>query len=105
MITIQDYWREVRALEDRLPEFVWLVSKTADTAGFVTQAPASVAARLLHGKSHRIATEEEVQAHLEHEQAAVKAAKQERMRRSGAAVVVVRPGPEATLEPRPKRRR
>lgn len=102
MITIQDYWREIRALEERLPEFVWLV-RTAGDAGIVTETPASVAARLLHGKSHRIATGEEVQAHVEREKAAIKAAKVERMRRSGAALVVVEPEP--TPEPRPKRRR
>jgi hypothetical protein len=102
--SVQDYWREIRAMEDRLPEFVWLVSQAEGAMAFLTQAPAAVAARLLKAKSHRIATEDEIQAHLEREQAAVKTAKQERMRRSGLATVVVE-APEATPEPSPKRRR
>lgn len=102
--SIQDYWREIRALEDRLPEFVWLVGTAANSAGFVTEVPATVAARLLKAKSHRIATEEEVQAHQAHEKVMVKQVRSERLRRSGAATVVVNK-PEPTPGPSPKRRR
>ena len=102
--SIQEYWRGIRALEDRLPEFVWLVSTAANSAGFVTEVPAIVAARLLSAKSHRVATEEEVQAHHAHEKVLVKQAKSERLRRSGAATVVVEEA-KPTPGPSPKRRR
>lgn len=102
--SIQDYWREIRAMEDRLPEFVWVVGQGPNVMTFVTEVPASIAARLLKAKTHRLATEEEVQAHRAQENVLVKQAKKERMRRSGAAIVVVE-GPEPTPEPSPKRRR
>jgi hypothetical protein len=86
---IRTFWREVRAIEGTLPEFVWLVSLAANSAEFVTEAPAAIAARLLKTKSHRLATNEEVEAHHAREAEAVKLAKQERMRRSGAAIVVI----------------
>lgn len=90
---IGQYWRDLRALEASLPEFVWLVS-VRDTGGRgVTQAPAAVAARLLRGKSHRRAAEAEVEAHHAREQEANRAARVERLRRQGTSLVVVRPPP------------
>lgn len=100
---ILDYWRALRELEATLPEFVWLVATAAGAPRFVTQAAAPVAAKLLHTKAHRIATEEEVAAYRAIESAAVKQATLERKRRAGAAVVVVEE--PATSEPSPRRRR
>ena len=102
--SIQDYWRDLRAVEKGLAEFVWVVGQTERALPFLTEVPAAVAARLLRARSHRLATEEEVQAHLEQEQAAAKAAKLDQMRRSGSDVVVVE-APEATSPSAPKRRR
>ena len=92
---IRQHWQEVRAIEGTLPEFVWLVSVAANSLSFVTEAPAAVAARLLKIKSHRLATSEEVEAHQAIEAETAKQARHERMRRSGAAIVVV----ESTSEP------
>ena len=99
---IQQYWKDLRLLEASLPEFVWLAATAAGAPPFVTQVATGVAAKLLHAKSHRVATEEEVACHHAGDAAAIKQAKQERMRRSGAAVVVVE---EPTSEPSPRRRR
>ncbi|MEO8096696.1 MAG: hypothetical protein ABI811_03275 [Acidobacteriota bacterium] len=99
---IRQYWKEVRALENRLPEFIFLVATDGDVPGFVTEAAAGVAARLLYAKTHRAATEEEISAHQLGAEQAVRDAKKERMRLSGAAMVVVDP---ATSEPSPRRRR
>jgi len=99
---IGQYWKDLRSLEATLPEFVWLVATAAGAPPFVTQAASTIAAKLLHAKSHRVATEEEIAAHKANDALAVKQAKHERMRRSGAAVVVVE---ELTSEPSPRRRR
>ena len=64
-------------------------------AGFVTQTPAAAAARLLYAKSHRIATDAEVEAHRAREQRMESAARQERLRRQGTSQVVVEASPPA----------
>lgn len=87
MNDIRQYWKTVRAIEATLPADVWLVAM--DSPDFVTQAPAETAAKMLHAKSHRVATEEEVEAHHAREAATNKNARRERLRRSGAAVVAV----------------
>jgi len=85
---IRQYWQELRAVEASLPEFVWLVSVVG---GVVTQVSSGVAARLLRGKKFREATEDEVAAHHGRELEANRAAREERMRREGTSLVVVRP--------------
>jgi hypothetical protein len=77
------YWREVRAIQGGLPEFVWL--SAADSAP--VQVPAAQAALLLHAKSHRIAEEAEVGAHLAAEEARDFETRREQLRRKGVAVV------------------
>ena len=86
---IQQYWREIRALEETLPAFVWLVATAAGAPPIVTEVSAQVAAKLLHARSHRMAEKTEVDAHHVREAATVKQAKRERMRKSGSTVVVV----------------
>jgi hypothetical protein len=105
---IQEYWKDLKSLEETLPEFVWLVATAAGAPPFVTQVACRVAAKLLHARTHRIAADEEVAAQRAKDTATLKQAKQERMRRSGAAVVVVdeEASPESTTsEPSPRRRR
>ncbi len=60
--TIQQYWRDIRSIEQTLPALVWLVGTAADAPPFVTQVASDIAAKWLHAKSHRIATDDEVQA-------------------------------------------
>ena len=93
MPDLKKYWQEVRAIEATLGESAWLASlgdaKRGQAAGCVTEVPAAAAARLLHAKSHRPATEAEIQNHLDREQAAKRDAYHERLRARGIAVTPV----------------
>jgi hypothetical protein len=93
MPDLRQYWQEVRALERSLPEFVWLMSledpKRGMVGGRMAQVGAAAAAQLLHAQSHRMATGEEIAAHLEKENQARKQTFQEGLRRKGIAVVEV----------------
>jgi hypothetical protein len=105
---IQRYWKEVRSLEQTLPAVVWLVGTTAGAPPFVTQVASDIAAKMLHARSHRIASDEEVAAHHANDAVALQQAKEERMRRKGEALVVVENAvveDEPTSEPSPRRRR
>lgn len=94
---IREYWREIRKLEGSLPEFVWLASTVAGAPPVVAEASALIAAKLLQAKSHRRATDEEIEAHRANEADGIRQAQVESKRRSGAAVVVVEP--TVALEP------
>jgi len=84
MRDIRRYWKEVRALEASLPEFVWLV----DVEGSVpVEVGAGRAAQLLIAKSHRVASEEELSVQREIEAGARKERHRDRRRREGVAVV------------------
>jgi hypothetical protein len=83
MRDIRQYWREVRALEARLPEHVWLVSGNA-----VAQVTAAAAAPLIHAETHRIATDEEIAAHHSAESETKQRMRLDRLRREGRALVV-----------------
>jgi hypothetical protein len=103
MSNIRQYWQAVRAIEATLPADVCLVAVSSPE--FVTQVPAEAAAKMLHAKSHRVATEEEVGAHRAREAEANKSARRERLRRSGAAVVSVEEGEEDPPAPTKRRQR
>jgi hypothetical protein len=81
---VRRYWREIRAIEATLSEFVWLVSVEDSPP---VQVPAAQAALLLHAKSHRIAEEAAVSTHLAAEEARDFQARREQLRRKGVAVV------------------
>lgn len=86
MRDIRRYWKDVRALEAGLPEFVWLV----DVEGSVpVEVAAGRAAQLLLAKSHRIASQDELSVQREIEAAALKQRHRESRRREGVAVVEV----------------
>ena len=67
MRDLRKYWQEIREIEKSLPEFVWLMSldnpSRGQTGGCIAQVAAAAAARLLHAKSHGLATDPAVQAH------------------------------------------
>ena len=90
MPDVRRYWQEVRAIESKLPEFVWLAG--VDSLGSIVQVAATRAAHLLHAKSHRFATEEEIAMRIAEDGAAKDRVRQERLRRQGIAIVAVRPG-------------
>jgi hypothetical protein len=84
MRDIRRYWREVRALEASLPEFVWLV----DVEGSVpVEVGAGRAAQLLLAKSHRVASEDELSIQRGKDAAARKERQRNERRREGVAVV------------------
>ena len=93
MPDLKKYWQEIRAIESTLEPSVWLTSmadaKRGQLPGSVVEAPAAAAARLLHAKLHRLATEAEIQIHLEREQGAKRDAFHERLRVRGIAVTPV----------------
>lgn len=88
MRDMRQYWREIRELAAELPEFVWLAEGN-EPARFVTQVPAEAAARLLHAKSHRLATAAEVEAHLAREAAMERQARAEQRRSQGTVLVKI----------------
>jgi hypothetical protein len=84
MRDIRRYWKEVRDLEASLPEFVSLV----DVEGSVpVEASARLAAQLLLAKSHRLASDEELDVQRAKEIVAGKALKRDALRREGVVVV------------------
>ena len=64
MPDLKKYWQEIRAIEKSLPAEVWLVSlqnlAKGQVGGSMAEAGSAVAAKLLHAKSQRLATEEEL---------------------------------------------
>jgi hypothetical protein len=91
MRDIRRYWKEVRALEESLPEFVWLV----DVEGSVpVEVGAGRAAQLLLAKSHRVASADELSVQRDRDLAAGKARQRDARRREGVVVVGMRGGGE-----------
>ena len=91
---IQQYWREIRQIEATLDDFVWLAPAHPKPIGKAVEVhpvevPGATAAHLLHQKSHRVATKEEVEAHRAREAGLALAAKKERLRREGRTQVLV----------------
>jgi hypothetical protein len=84
MRNLQRYWQEIHAIEQGLPPFVWVIAEDC-----LIEVARAVAARLLHAKSHRLATEEEIEARKRREAARAKKAEAERRRREGVEVVEV----------------
>ncbi len=86
MLDLRQYWREIREIEAGLSQFLWVV----DAAGKLVEVTAAIGAKLLHGKSHRIATEEEVQAHMARTGMENREALRAEMRRRGVDTVVLK---------------
>lgn len=84
MRDLQQYWQEIRAIENGLPQFVWVIAEDC-----LIEVARAVAARLLHAKSHRLATEEEVTSRKARENEEKKRAAAENKRREGIEVVEV----------------
>jgi hypothetical protein len=93
MRDLRKYWQEIRESEKSLPEFVWLMSlgnaPRGQKGGSIAQVAAAAAARLLHAKSHRLATDDEIQAHQTAEDQAKRLAFHEGLRKRGIAVIAV----------------
>ena len=92
MRDIRRYWKEVRALETSLPEFVWLVDVEGSAP---VEVGAGRAAQLLIAKSHRVASEDELSSQREKEVVARKERQKDSRRREGVAVL----GPNRDSQP------
>jgi hypothetical protein len=92
MPDLKRFWQDVRAIERSLPKFSWLVSieneERGHVGGRIAEVPAGQAALLLHEKSHRVATEEEIGAHHAQEEEVHRQLMNDQLRREGIAVVV-----------------
>jgi hypothetical protein len=84
MRDIQRYWQEIRSIENALPQFVWVIAEDC-----LIEVARAVAAKLLHAKSHRLATEEEIAAQKGRDEEAKKRAEAERRTKDGVVVVEV----------------
>ncbi len=91
MPDLKKYWQEIRAIEKSLPAEVWLVSlqnlAKGQVGGAIVEVASAVAAKLLHAKSQRLATEDEVQAHKAQQAGIQKQVLDQRMRKQGIAVI------------------
>lgn len=93
MPNLKKYWQEIRAIENSLPAEVWLVSLAnlakGQVAGSMAEAAAAVAAKLLHAKSQRLATEAEIRSHKAQQAETQRQVFEQRMRKQGIAVIPV----------------
>ena len=87
MRDLKKYWREVHSLAQDLPQFVWLMPTKA--VGALVEVKAEVAAKLMHSGSHRLATEEEKNAHRQGQDTQRRRAFHDDLRKKGIAVVPV----------------
>ena len=94
MPDLKQYWQDLRAIEGTLDEFVWLMSlenrAKGQTGGTIVEAPATVAAKLLYAKSHRLAIPEEIAAHRAKEDETNRQSFERRLRDKGIALVKVK---------------
>ncbi len=93
MPDLRKYWEEIRAIEKTLSDFVWLMSldnpSRGQVGGSIAEVSGNTAAKLLHARSHRLATDDEIGAHQMRQQEAKRDALHDRLRRQGVSVVPV----------------
>ena len=93
MPDLRKYWQEIRAIEKSLPAEVWLVSlqnlAKGQVAGSMVEVAAAVAAKLLHSKSQRLATDQEIEAHKARQDGIKRQMIEQRMGKQGIAVIPV----------------
>ena len=91
MPDLKKYWQEIRAIEKSLPAEVWLVSlqnlAKGQVGGAIVEVAGAVAAKLLHAKSQRLATEEEIEAHKAQQAETQRQVFEQRMRKQAIAVI------------------
>jgi hypothetical protein len=90
---LKKYWQEIASIGKDLPDFVWVMSlenkARGQVGGSIAEVNRDVAARLVHAKSHRLATEEEIAAHLKAREEARRTRFEERLRTLGISVVPI----------------
>ena len=103
MPDLRKYWDEVHAIENGLADFVWMMSlhnpAKGQVGGSISEVSRLVGARLLHASSHRLASAEEIQAHLAEQENQRRAAFRQRLQRQGVAWVPVAGDPNSVPKP------
>jgi hypothetical protein len=93
MPDLKKYWQDIRAIEQSLPAVVWLMSlenrAKGQVAGSMAEVIAASAAKLLHAKSHRRATDGEVQVHQGRQAEIQRQVSQQRLRDRGIALIPI----------------
>lgn len=99
MPDLKKYWQEIRALEESLGGDRWLMSLEnrvrGMVAGSMVEVAAGVAAKLLYGKSHRLATDAEVETHQAQQLATQRRGIQKKLRDAGIAIIPVKSLPRS----------
>jgi hypothetical protein len=94
MPDLKKYWQEIRAIEQSLAADVWLMSlenrARGQLAGSMVEVAAGVAAKLLHAKSHRLATDAEVETHQARQMETQRQGVQKKLRDQRIAIIPVR---------------
>ncbi len=94
MPDLKKYWQEIRAIEQTLAADVWLMSlenrARGQVAGSIAEVAAGAAAKLLYGKSHRLATDQEVETHQRRLLETQRQGLQKQLRDKGVAVIPVK---------------
>ena len=85
MRDLKKYWREVNTLEAELPPFVWVMP--INGAGGLVEVKAGVAAKLMHASTHRLGTEEEMEAFQQGQTEQRRRTFHDDLRKKGIAVV------------------
>lgn len=99
MPDLKKYWQEIRAIEQSLAGDVWLMSlenrARGQVAGSMAEVAAGAAAKLLYAKSHRLATDEEVENHQTRQLATRRQGLQKKLRDEGVAIIPVKTRPRS----------
>lgn len=99
MPDLKKYWQEIRALEQSLAGDVWLMSlenrARGQVAGSIAEVGAEAAAKLLHAKSHRLATDGEIDDHQARQLATQRQGLQKQLRDKGIAIIPVESRPRS----------
>ena len=94
MPDLKKYWQEIRALEQSLGGDVWLMSlenrARGQVAGSMAEVAAGAAAKLLHAKSHRLATDAEIAANRDGVAETQRRGVQKKLRDEGIAIIPVK---------------
>ena len=99
MPDLKKYWQEIRTIEQTLAADVWLMSlenkARGQVAGSIAEVAAGAAAKLLYGKSHRPATDGEIDAYRARQVATQRQGVQKKLRDQGVAIIPVRSRPKS----------
>ena len=99
MPDLKKYWQEIRAIEQTLAADVWLMSlenkARGQVAGSIAEVAAGAAAKLLYGKSHRLATAGEIAAHQEGQAEVQRHGIRKKLRDEGIAITPLRSRPKS----------